>query len=97
MRYAEYVGARQWAALLKAEQEYPHPVRVSVLNEAVARAITHHNSRGAVESLIGAGMLRHSCLWDDHTEGPECLLVITQSGRNARLNRRGRAAAGASR
>lgn len=94
MRYAEYVGARQWAALLAAEDAWPHPVRWGYLREAVAETLAHRNTSGTVESLLTAGMLRHDCTADDHSEGLGCYLKITPSGRDARLNRRGRLAAG---
>lgn len=92
MNLMTYVGARQWATLLVAEDAFPYPASGEVLREAAKSATYHRNSHGVVESLRQDRMLEHACPGYDHAESVSCQYRITERGRCARLNRRGRKA-----
>lgn len=90
MKGTSYVGLRQWAALLVADNAYPLAVSGEMLTSAIKDATTHRSSQGVIASLLGERMLAHACANDEHREGAGCLFRITEAGAGARLNRRGR-------
>lgn len=90
-----YVGRAQWVALCALDNAIGGALRIEQLRFPLSAEAVKSQAGAVVAALLRAGMVRHACPCDDHSERDACLIAITEHGRGARLDRRGRMAAGA--
>lgn len=90
-----YVGRAQWVALCALDNAKGGTLAIAQLRFPLSAEAVKSSAGAIVAALLRAGMIRHACPCDDHPERDNCLVAITPHGEGARLDRRGRLAAGA--
>lgn len=89
-----YVGPRMWKVLSVAFRYAPDSLPVGVLRREAYPLDGSHKGRLCVDALLERGMLEWTCPAHSEHPGSVCRARITERGMNARLDQRGRSAAG---
>ena len=92
MRARERVGLVQWRALNVLATAGPDGAPVCRVDATVGVVNFSAKHPGILASLLGHGMVRHACLVGGHPIGAMCLVAITETGLDMRLDKRGREA-----
>lgn len=86
MARTEHVGTYQYLVLCYAAGEPVKGFTLRDLTNVVSRGIKPARALGVIVALIDRGMLVHSCNPGDVDLKPDCRLVVTDAGLDAKPN-----------
>lgn len=80
------VGPQQWRVLSELESRFPFGARVSDIYNALH--VTHHGNdmHHVLNGLYNRRMILHLCIGHVGPPGRDCMIGITEAGRDAQVN-----------